>query len=241
MIKLNPRLQRCADSVLGDVVIDIGTDHGYLPCFLVESGACRMAFACDVADGPLLAAKKHIEECGLAGKVVPVLSDGLKSFPPEAELYNGSACESKSACESADIVIAGMGGELIAKILAEGIDAARRCRLILQPNTRVSTLRRWLLENGFEIISESAVRDGRFIYTVICAAFSGEHRTPDELECITGKLRPDVPLDREYLEAEISRIRSAAEGKKSSEDIKTNAEGERLAALAESVGEYINR
>lgn len=228
MIRLNPRLECCAAKVLGDVVIDVGTDHGYLPCFLIESGACRAAFACDIAAGPLLAAKEHIAALGLGDKVTAVLSDGLKSLPPSAE-------------SATDIVIAGMGGELIAKILAEGGDFAKHCRLILQPNTRVSTLRRWLFENGLEIQAESAVRDGRFIYTVICAVFTGDCRTPGELECITGKLSPDVPIDKEYLEAEIVRLESAAEGKKSSDDPQNKAEGERIMTLAAAIREFIRK
>lgn len=228
MIKLNPRLQRCADLVSGDVLVDIGTDHGYLPCFLVESGACRAAFACDIAAGPLLAAKEHIAALGLGDKVTAVLSDGLKSLPPSAE-------------SATDIVIAGMGGELIAKILSEGMEFSICRRLILQPNTRVPTLRRWLIEKGFEIQAESAVRDGRFIYTVICAVFSGEHRTPSELECITGKLNPGEPIDKEYLEAEIARLESAAEGKKSSDNPQNKAEGERTMALAAVIREFIRQ
>lgn len=226
MIKLNPRLQRCAAQVSGDTVIDVGTDHGYLPCFLVESGACRAAFACDIAEGPLLAAREHIAALGLGGRVTAVKSDGLLSLPPEAD-------------SATDIVIAGMGGELIVKILAEGLGFASRRRLILQPNTRVPTLRRWLYESGFEILSESAVRDGKFLYTVICAEFTGACRPPNELECIIGRLRPDEPTDREYLMAEISRLESAAEGKKSSDSEKIIAEGERTAALAEKLREYI--
>lgn len=226
MIKLNPRLARCAALVSGDYVIDIGTDHGYLPCFLVESGVCRGAFACDIAEGPLLAAKEHIAALGLGDKVTTVLSDGLKSLPPEAET-------------SSDIVIAGMGGEMIIKILSEGGDFAKSRRLILQANTRVSSLRRWLFENGFEISSESAVRDGRFIYTVICAVFSGDCRTPGELECITGKLSPDVPTDKEYLEAEIARLESAAEGMRASDSPESRAAGEQTAALAKKIQKFI--
>lgn len=228
MIKLNSRLARCADSVSGCCVIDVGTDHGYLPCFLVESGTCRSAFACDIAEGPLFAAKKHIEELGLADRVFAVLSDGLKSLP-------------EAANAATDIVIAGMGGEMIIKILADGGEFSKSRRLILQANTRVSALRRWLFENGFDIPNESAVRDGRFIYTVICAEFSGDRRTPSELECITGKLCPDVPIDKEYLEAEIARLESAAEGKKSSDNPKNKAEGERTTALAAAIKKFIGQ
>ena len=84
MIKLSPRLSACAMlAKKGGFALDIGTDHALLPCFLVMSGVSRGACAADIAEGPLLAAKKTVSLCGLGDKVSAVLSDGLKNIPDD--------------------------------------------------------------------------------------------------------------------------------------------------------------
>lgn len=229
MIKLNPRLGLCASFVTrGGFVIDVGTDHGYLPCFLVENGLCSGALACDIAVGPLLAAKKHIEQLELEDRITAVLSDGLKALPERASA-------------ATDIVIAGMGGELIAKILDEGEEFPKSRRLVLQANTRVPVLRRYLYETGYEILSESAVQDGKFIYSVICAAYSGRKRSPTELELELGGLSADEPLAREYLKRQSERFRSAAVGMTKSESSEKQALADRSIALAEGIDEFLGR
>lgn len=230
MIKLNPRLTACAGLVRGDVVVDVGTDHGYLPCFLVSEGICSHAYACDIAEGPLSSANSHILQSGLEGKIDAVLSDGLLQLGDEA------------AASATDIVIAGMGGELIAEIIGRGMSAgklSKTARLILQPNTKAAVLRRFLRENGYETLSETAVRDGRFIYTVICAEFSGVSGTLDELSATVGKLDPKDPTAREYLEREESKLRSAAKGMAESSAETAQKQAEELISLADGIKEHI--
>ena len=220
----------CAELVKGDVVVDVGTDHGYLPCFLVSEGKCVRAYACDIADGPLNSARAHILESKLESKIFAVLSDGL------SELDDGAAAS------ASDIVIAGMGGELIADILARGMAAGklnRSARLILQPNTKVPALRRFLSENGYATLSETAVRDGRFIYTVICAEFSGFKATLDELSAAVGKLDPNDATAREYLEKEAEKLRSAARGMSGASAEASKKQAEELVALADGIQKYI--
>ena len=102
-IELPPRLLAVAEYIpAGTCVVDIGTDHGYLPVSVVKSGRCPRAIAADVGEGPLASAERHIQEAGLTEYVKTRRSDGLDAFAPE---------------ELSCIVMAGMGGYLMAEIL----------------------------------------------------------------------------------------------------------------------------
>lgn len=147
---LSQRLQAVADLV-GEtwVVADVGTDHGYIPVFLVSSGKAKRAIAMDVNEGPLARAKEHIRQSGLQAQIEARLSDGLAALQPK---------------EAQAIVIAGMGGALIARILADGRKVARTAkRLVLQPQSELYFFRRFLLEEGYRIVEEDMVyEDGKF-------------------------------------------------------------------------------
>lgn len=228
--KLSPRLGRCAELVShGGIALDIGTDHAYLACFLVESGASLHVYASDIADGPLAKARQTVTAHGLNDKVTVVKSDGLKNLPENA------------LSAATDVIIAGMGGELIAEMLSCGKGLPRGVNLVLQPNTRAQVLRSFLYSSGYEILSESAVRDGRFIYTVINARFCGEKRELTECESAVGKLDPRDGGSRGYLENEISRLRAAADGMAASVHEEQQREAEVLRALASEIEGYIQR
>lgn len=159
-LSLCPRLQMAADFVReGAAVADIGTDHAYLPAYLILSGKCRSAVASDLREQPLENARQTIRRYHLEGRVSARLSDGLDAISP---------------CEAEDIVLAGMGGELIAALLARTPwlrDAERR--LILQPMTHAEDVRLFLYENGFSILEEQAVREGEHLYIALRARYSG--------------------------------------------------------------------
>ena len=115
---MDARLLACARLCKGDVLCDVGTDHGYLPCYMIENGLCKKAFACDVAQGPLNSAIAHIKERCLSDKITAVLSDGLDGVEKG---------------DITDVVVAGMGGELIAGIIdAAPFVRSPRVSLILQ-------------------------------------------------------------------------------------------------------------
>ena len=125
----NKRLALCAEMLAESdvnsaprIAADIGADHGYLACALVESGVCERAIAADINPQPLSSAIEHIAQSGLADKIDAVLSDGLENVPQEGVT---------------DVICAGMGGELIAAILSRGEwqKQLRGCTLILQPMT----------------------------------------------------------------------------------------------------------
>lgn len=159
-IHLCPRLQMAADFVRpGAVVADIGTDHAYLPAHLVLSGKCPRAVVSDLREMPLENARQTIRRYHLEGRITACLSDGLDALRPD---------------QAQDFVLAGMGGELIASLLARAPwlrDPAKR--LILQPMTHGEDTRRFLYENGFEILREAAVQEGPHLYAALCAQYTG--------------------------------------------------------------------
>ncbi len=156
----------------GSFVADIGTDHAYLPIYLCSKGKIRGAVASDINQGPLERAEINVKEYDLEDKIALHLSNGLDKI----NVYAPD-----------DIVICGMGGELIAEI----IDKAKwtkneNIRLILQPMTHAEKLRGFLLSNGYAIVDETIVREDK-IYQVICAEYRGASDSYSELELIFGK------------------------------------------------------
>ncbi len=210
--------------VRGYVVADIGTDHAQLPIYLVEMGRCELAYACDIAEGPLSAAERNIKKAGLEGKITTVLSDGLTGLSDE---------------RITDIVIAGMGGEMIRDILAAGEEKARKANLILQPNTRAWELTDWLYRNGFGVVRQEAIPDGKFIYLVINAEYSGNVRILTEAECLAAGLDIGDEMSRKYLLAQAKRLRDAAEGMKKATS-PNSAEVEELERTAGEIEKILN-
>lgn len=175
---LDARLQKIASFVRrGSRLADIGSDHALLPTYLVENGICTHAVASDVRKGPVAAATRTVTEASLSDRIDVRLGDGLQTVSPD---------------EVDDIVIAGMGGETIAMILADAPWVKNgRYRLLLQPMTRAEKLRRYLWENGFDIVSESVVRDGRHWYTVLHVLYTDTVFSPEEALCHVGKVKTD--------------------------------------------------
>lgn len=150
MIKLSQRLLHLADMVTeGFVLADVGTDHGYVPIYLLRERKIPRAFAMDIKKGPLLRAKEHIESFGLGDYITLRLSDGL------AELSVG---------EADSILIAGMGGGVMLHILEEGRAAVALAKeLILQPQSEIEKVRKYLYQMGYVIDREDLVfEDGKY-------------------------------------------------------------------------------
>jgi len=202
MILKDQRLLTCAALVKGNFVCDVGTDHGYLPAYLITSGKCSRAIACDINPLPLSAAKATAEREGIYHKVSLILSDGLKSVPTE---------------NVTDIVIAGMGGELIYRIISEDNRLRENnINLILQPMTRAEYLRRALAEGGFETDSEVICRQGKFLYTVIRCRYTGKPSVLQPTDEHLGKIDLSLPLSAEYARFQAQRLKKAAVGLSSS-------------------------
>ena len=165
---MDDRLREAAALVpQGSIVADIGTDHAYLPCWLVKSGRCPQALACDVASGPLSRARSVIQGQGLSHRVSLRLGDGLQALAPgEADV----------------LILAGMGGRLICAILERGAAVlARVRRLILQPQRNPELVRQWLMEHEWRIVAESLAQVGAQWYNIIAAQPGSMELDPAEL------------------------------------------------------------
>ena len=191
----------------GDRIIDVGTDHAYLPIYLVSEEIASFALACDINQGPIDSARANICEAGLTGRIDTMKTDGLLG----TEYF----------CAD-DILIFGMGGELIARILSDAPWIRRKeLRLILQPMSRAFVLRQWLYENGFSIVGETISRAGKY-YQTICAVFSpdgcaAEAPYSDE-ELLLGRrnIEENTPLFQGFLAHEIGVLEVIVKGKEKS-------------------------
>ena len=152
---ISKRLELVASFVpQGAILLDVGSDHAYLPIELVEKGQIKGAIAGEVVEGPYQSAVKNVEAHGLKEKIQVRLANGLAAF--------------EEADQVSVITIAGMGGRLIARILEEGLDKLANVeRLILQPNNREDDLRIWLQDNGFQIVAESILEEAGKFYEIL--------------------------------------------------------------------------
>lgn len=158
---ISPRLLSAADFVRQDAILaDIGTDHAYLPLFLLKEGRISRAFSSDINEGPLASARANAEAAGLSDRIEFTLADG-------ADALSGKGIT--------DYTICGMGGELIADIIARAPDMHKAgVRLILQPMTRRGELVKYLYSHGFSVECEAYSKDAGKHYVTLVVGFSGE-------------------------------------------------------------------
>ncbi len=223
---LDKRLLSCAGYVrAGAVFADIGTDHGYLPIFLLKTGRIERAVLSDINEGPLKSARQNAEDASLADKCTFVLTDGARAL---------------SSMGITDYAIAGMGGELIASIIEHAPALYdKNVRLILQPMTRQAALRKFLASSGFAVIDECYTTSQGKHYVTIAAEYTGERR---EISDIDAELGIDTlhTHDRAdffaYFELKLLSLRRALIGK---EQGKTDASFERR--LIGAIEERLNK
>ena len=139
---------------------DVGTDHGFVPVHMVETGLAENAIASDINKGPLERARDHVKEAGLEGKIQLRLGSGMTVYKPgECDVF----------------IVAGMGGLLIADILQVSRDVAESAdKLILQPNTCIPDLRKYLWDNGFTILDENTLAEREHTYIFLTVKYTGE-------------------------------------------------------------------
>lgn len=192
-LKLSKRLNLCADFIREDSKLaDIGTDHAYLPIYLLLKNKVKTAVACDINQGPLDSAEANAVRFGLENKLVLKLSDGLEKVNED---------------EADDIVIAGMGAELILRIIMETswVFSGKK-HLVLQPMTKAEILREELAKNGFEIKAEKAVFEDGKVYSVMSVFFTGEKSICAELERFMGKIIPSDEFSDLYAQKVIRSL-----------------------------------
>ena len=194
MLELSKRLQAVADMVTpGMRLADGGTDHGYIPIYLVEKRLIPSAIAMDINEGPLKRAEEHIQEYGLSDRIETRLSDGLKNLKRE---------------EADTMIAAGMGGGLVIRILSDSRNVAESMQeMILQPQSEISRVREYLLAQHYSIVEENIVlEDGKY-YPMMKVVPQGnvETETYEEAELEFGRilLQKAHPVLRQFLEREI--------------------------------------
>lgn len=181
MINLSKRLSAVAALVeRGSAVADIGTDHGYIPVYLCQNGIIKRAVAADVNSKPLSSCRALVKQEGLGGVIEARISDGLDSLRPD---------------EYDTVIIAGMGGEMIADILSRA-ESLEDKHIILNPMTHPEIARKFLYDNGYEIFTDIIVADGRHHYSVFDAHYTGEFSNKTKADYFLGNITDFS--DREY-------------------------------------------
>lgn len=199
-MELTPRLSKVAELVpQGARFADIGTDHAYLPTWLILNGVIEYAIAADLRKGPLDRAKETAEKYNVSDKMDFRLCDGL------SDVRSG---------EVDAIAIAGMGGETIAHILAcAPWSKEQGITLILQPMSSQSDLRQWLGTNGYKIEGECVVREEKTFYNILLVK-AGVMADMTSAELLAGR-QNDEPLRGEYLAHLITKVTRALQGQRS--------------------------
>ncbi len=174
----------------GARVCDVGTDHAYLPIFLCKAGIAEKALATDINQGPCDRAAANIKLHKCTDKIEVRRADGL---------------DLAADFDPTDIVICGMGGELIRDILLRSaLTRKEGVRLILQPMTKAATLRRALSANGFDIVGEALAKDDK-IYQIICAEYTEKNSKLTDVQALLGpiNIREKAPFFAEFVDFNI--------------------------------------
>ena len=174
-MKLSKRLQAIADLITkykqGEILADIGTDHAYLPVYLVEEGVIEKAYACDIASGPINASIETIQLHQLEKQVIPLLGSGMNPIIDK----------------NIDMIsICGMGGKLTVDILDENKEFLDHHRFILQSNVGLEILREYLTNQNMVILDEGIVKDANHIYEIIVCEKTSEKQEYDEKDFYFG-------------------------------------------------------
>lgn len=178
MIELGERLTRVASFVPnGSKVCDVGSDHAYLPVYLIQNDKISCAIAGEVVEGPYLSAKQTVCDYQMEDKIEVRFGDGLQILSKEDDITAVTIC--------------GMGGELISRILEAGYSGGHlngRERLILQPNVAEHFVREWLMKHSYIITYETVVEDNHRLYEIIVAEPVEEQVEYTELELKYGPI-----------------------------------------------------
>ena len=162
MVKISNRLMTAAALVTqGYTLADVGTDHGYIPIYLLQQKKIPAAIAMDINEGPLERAKEHIALYGLQAYIQTRLSDGVAALKPG---------------EVEAVLIAGMGGGLVMHILKNGEKVCQSAKeLILQPQSEIENVREFLREEGYAILAEDMVLEEGKFYPMMKVQYRGEN------------------------------------------------------------------
>lgn len=199
-VPISARLQRCADFVRpGKRVADVGTDHGYLSIALLQNNRVPFVTAADINVGPLDSARRNAVKFGVQDRMQFICTDGLQEIQPE---------------DAQDIVIAGMGGELILRIITQAswLKTPEK-HLVLQPMTAASQLRCGLYALGFSIEKEETLLDEKRVYSVLSAYYTGKTCTSlSPIFTYMGKIQPNTPYSAAYAQRVLHNLENKIKG-----------------------------
>jgi tRNA (adenine22-N1)-methyltransferase len=164
---ITPRLKCIIDHTHGVKIADIGTDHAYIPIYLIENNMAEHVIAGDICSGPVEIAQNNVNKHGLCDKIEIKLGSGL------SVLKKGDADT---------VIIAGMGGQLISEIIDKDIDIARDVQLILQPMNAQYELRKYLHDNNFRITNEDIAVEGFKVYNIMTVENGAQDRFESDFE-----------------------------------------------------------
>ncbi len=203
---ITPRLKCIIDHTNGARIADIGTDHAYIPIYLVENGISEKAIAGDVCEGPVEIAKANIEKNNLADKI-------------EVRLGSGLSVIKKGEVDT--IIIAGMGGQLISEIIDADIEKARECSLVLQPMNAQYELRKYLIKNGFSITDEDLAVEGFKVYNVMNVQNGKQAEFENDIEYHLPKYLKSNKYYKELYDKKHREFAKVVKGLENSKDIDT--------------------
>ncbi len=203
-MKLTPRLKTIAELVpQGSIAGDVGSDHGYVPIYLVENEICETAIASDINEGPTDNARQAVREAGLTKSI---------------DVRHGGGLLPYEVGEVDTVIIAGMGGLLIRDILLERPEMTDSVKtFILQPMVAQDELRAWLTDNGFKIIEEKLSQEAHRMYEIMVVEH-GEMTIDDPLKYEIGVklLKSEDPLSKVFIDRKIKQIEEIIRGLESS-------------------------
>lgn len=193
-LELGNRLRTIVDMVPDcDCVCDVGTDHGYVPIWLVGNNVSKRAIATDVNEGPAQIARENIFQFRMEDLIDVRVGDGLGPV-------NAGECDAA--------VIAGMGGHLIKDIIFDSLEKCKSMScLVLQPMSKQEVLRKFLYDNGFDIVSERLAAEEDKFYVIMSVAFTGHNKAVPEINFYVGEalIESQDPLLPAYLNKKINK------------------------------------
>lgn len=193
-VQLSQRLKEVAAYVPRDaILLDVGSDHAYLPIYLLEQGHINSAIAGEVVRGPYESAVTNVSTSAFSDKIEVRLANGLAAFEPADGVDT--------------ITICGMGGRLIADILDAGKEKlASVKRLILQPNNREDDLRHWLMDNGFNLLAETIMTENGKYYEIMVAEAGSMQLSAEQLRFGPHLMKEQSEVFRLKWQGEINKL-----------------------------------
>lgn len=200
-VKLTPRLKYITEYVRQDErVVDVGTDHGLIPIYLIQNDITDKVILSDINEGPLEKARGNIINAGITEELDIRLGDGI---------------ETVSKGEADKAIIAGMGGNLMIEIMSKDLGKSHSMEFVLQPRKRQERLSKWLYNNNFKIEDERLVKEGFYIWQIIHAVPKKEDRKKErEIDFSINPILIEKkdPLLLEFINQKIKVLREIERG-----------------------------